>query len=117
MKKILFLLIISVVNQSCKNETEIQSPLVCGVMDPIKELAWLDNILSGNGDCEIYGGASLYSYRYKGVTVLNLRNPASSLGICTELYYDCSGKKLFSTVKEQNNFKARRTDEKLLWKK
>lgn len=116
MKKIIILLMVCFTLPSCKDESKVATASTCNVQNPIEDLTWLSNVLNGKTDCKIYSGASLYSYVYNKATVFYLQNPASSLGICTELAYDCNGNKLFSSIEEWSNFKAGRTDEKLIWK-
>lgn len=101
---------------SCKDEPKVTASSICNVQNPIEDLTWLSSVLNSKLDCKIYSGASLYSYVYNKATVFYLQNPASSLGTCTELAYDCSGNKLFSSSEEWSNFKTGRTDKKLIWK-
>ena len=116
MKKLIILLVLCFILPSCKDEPKVTASLTCNVQNPIEDLTWLSNVLNSKTDCKIYAGSSLYSYVYNKATVFYLQNPASSLGICTELAYDCNGNKLFPSSEEWSNFKTGRTDEKLIWK-
>ena len=118
MKKLIILLIASFAIPSCKDEPKVTASLICNVQNPIEDLTWLSNILNNKTDCKIYSGASLYSYVYNNATVFYLQNPLSSHGICVESVYDCNGSSLFSWIDESewSNFKAKRTNEKLIWK-
>jgi|LakMenEpi03Aug12_release.lakeMendotaPanAssembly.Ray.scaffolds.fasta_scaffold57939_5 hypothetical protein len=114
---ILFFVSIALTATSCdKNNTskEDSTPTYCGVIDPVKNLKWLNELIGGSS-CQIYPGAKVYSYSYNGENIFWFTNPASSIGNCTSELYDCAGTKV--TVDNWNDFEKNRTAEKLLWSK
>ena len=117
MKRILLLMTILIPFHGCKYDAVTQSSSLCDVKNPVEELKWLGDVINSKTDCKIYDGSSLYAYTYNSRTIFYMLNPAISLGACTELAYDCQGNKLFSTTDEWKDFKAKRTDERFLWKK
>ena len=120
MKKILLLLIIPVITWSCE-ETEPKNTgaiNACGVSSPLS-LPWVYTLTSGEGACVVYKYAKLYMYDFNGEKVFYFENLPSSLGVCNQAVYDCSGKVLFYRWNEESwaNFLAMRKNEHLLWER
>lgn len=100
------------------------SPDNCDNIVSIDQLPWAKEIVTGKAKpfCFIYQGAYFAKYNYKGKTVFEFRNPASSRGgVCNWVIYDCVGNvilklDIFLTSKQSGDFFDNKTNEKILWK-
>lgn len=121
-KYLIIIFFISLFMSSCSkpNITEEDAINACGVAS-FDQLAWAQTLISGKGPCQyIYKGATITMYDYKGEKVFYFENHASSLAICTQAVYNCSGTVIiqaFAEAKDWDDFETNRKNEKLLWEK
>lgn len=123
MKYLIIIFFISLFMSSCgkANITEDDGAInACGVAS-FDQLAWAQTLISGKGPCQyIYKGATITMYDYKGEKVFYFENHASSLAICTQAVYNCSGTVIiqaFAEAKDWDDFETNRKNKKLLWEK
>ena len=92
---------------------------VCGLVNPLNDLPWLRDIMTGK---EKPGGnisstTRIYAYRFKGQDVIYLLNMASSYN--PWIVFTCDGNQIIpylAPLARWKEFESERTDELLLWK-
>lgn len=123
MKKYLMIFFISLSMSGCDKAaiTEDGSAISACGFTSFDQLAWAQTLISGKGSCPyIYKGATITMYDYKGEKVFFFENHASSLAICTQAVYNCSGAVIIpasAETKDWNDFETNRKNKKLLWEK
>lgn len=117
MKKLALLTtIISFIGFSCdKNEEEILLTICDGKR--LEDMQWFRDIEDGKTECTVYPLAILTQHQHNGREVFRLSNSASSLGICTNILYDCFGEIISSewTDKQWSDFIEQHPNGKVVW--
>lgn len=86
------------------------------VADPLKELSWLQQVIAGK-DCPVDALTRIWSFIHHDESYY-LFNSASSLGICSEVIYNCLGEKiLFPWDAKWQQFIKDSIGSKLIWPK
>ena len=91
----------------------------------LEEVSSLANIVNtgkvaGRPSCTVYTGARIFACKYKGETTYYFTNPASSLGVCVSIAYDCHGDEILNWADDNaawTAFEAETSEGEELWKK
>lgn len=87
MKKYLFLLVCSALIFSCNDE---ERPAVCGVENPVEDLAWIREAIEFSQSSGLAGFAYLVQGTYEGKTVFIMESCCPFCNIIT-VVQDCRG--------------------------
>ena len=95
------------------------SRMVCGLKNPLNDLPWLKDIMTGKSKPAGNIGSLtwIYAYKFKGADVIYLLNTPSSYN--PWIVFNCAGIQIIPFIapnEKWEEFKAERTDELLLWK-
>lgn len=112
-----FLVGILLASSSC--EEDKIDPASCGFENPLEEVQWLKELVSGFDISQQAAGAKVYSYSYNGNQVF-LVNPCVNCADGLTYVYDCLGEKIceFGGIDGRNtcpDFQDSATDEVLLF--
>jgi len=92
MRRILLsMILLSAISFSCKEEEDPQ--LVCGKLDPVAELPWLNTLTNELNDSYFGVYYSISTSIYEGETVFILRNCCPNCNSVTPVY-SCNGTQL-----------------------
>ncbi|TZF85560.1 hypothetical protein FW774_00305 (plasmid) [Pedobacter sp. BS3] len=130
MKKILLIILVSCTMMfSCKKtkpvkETNEQTTLPFTIATfcdekTIDTMQWVQDIKDGKTECQLYKGATLTMFSSDKGNIFCLGNNASSIGVCNDILYDCSGNKLGNLPggKVDEIFYSTYSKVKIIWQK